>query len=72
MYSPSQAKTHLVSGAGALILETASDTEVSVASLLVMTAAEDACSFVDDAAAEGNLQQTIDGLVTAGLLRNTK
>lgn len=72
MYSPSQARTHLVSGAGALILETAAEADVSVASLLVMAAAEDDGSLIDDPASQSSLQKTIDGLVTAGLLLCTK
>jgi hypothetical protein len=67
-YAPLQAKTHLISAAGAVILETAGPAEVSLPSLLLMDAEHDANPLAD-LAAQQNLQQAVDGLVTAGLLR---
>jgi hypothetical protein len=69
-YAPLQAKTHLVSGAGALILEAASHADVSLSSLLLMEAAEDYRSDADAPESETgrHLQQILDGLLAAGLL----
>jgi hypothetical protein len=67
-YAPSQAKTHLVSAAGAAILDAASVARVSPEMLLSMCLAEDDSAQASDEEVLQHLQLTLEGLVSAGLL----
>jgi hypothetical protein len=67
-YAPSQAKTHLVSAAGAAILDAASAARVSPEMLLSMCLPEDGAGQASDAELLQHLQLTLEGLVSAGLL----
>jgi hypothetical protein len=70
-YAPSQAKTHMVSAAGAAILEAASFGDTSMQGLLSLYAPdEDSAEHhtVGSAPAAQHLNTTVDGLVRAGLL----
>jgi CO/xanthine dehydrogenase Mo-binding subunit len=71
-YAPSQGKTHLISAAGAAILETASATEVPAQALLRLYglgASAHESPAGEFAEVESHLRLTVEGLSQAGLLQ---
>jgi hypothetical protein len=71
-YAPSQGKTHLISAAGAAILEAASNADVSAHALLQLYSLDvsaDAPQGSALAQAKSHLDSTLEGLTQAGLLQ---